>query len=277
MAGAAAGLTAGWRTDRLYMVLVGASFALGALGLVEDLRGVRPRTRFLTQGVVGGAAAPFLLDGTRQAVVVRVLLALLAIVWVASEVNAVNFMDGINGISCAQMIAAGGCWAAVGILDDHRVLAIGGLALAGAAFGFLPFNFPSARIFLGDSGSYFAGGWLALLGMVGLRLGMSVVVMAAPLCIYLADTSATLVRRALRHERLSEPHRDHVYQRLVIGGWSHARTTQTIGALMMAQGGLGIMVRHASAPSQALGAMAIAGTCAGYLLLPSIQTRTTRR
>lgn len=75
----------------------------------------------------------------------------------------------------------------------------GGL-VADAALGFAPFNFPRARVFLGDAGSYFFGGWLALLAVLALGSGIPPEVTAAPFLIYLADTGAAPVKRVLRGE-----------------------------------------------------------------------------
>src|SRR2546428_12499807 len=76
---------------------------------------------------------------------------------------------------------------------------------------FLPFNFPRARMFLGDVGSYFFGAWLAVLAVVGLRQGLTIEAAFAPLAVYVADTGSTLARRLPRHQARYRPHRDHTH------------------------------------------------------------------
>ena len=93
--------------------------------------------------------------------------------------------------------------------------------------------------FLGDSGSYFLGGWLAVLVVVGLRADLPAEAVVAPLVIYLADTGTTLIRRIRQGERWWEPHRSHAYQRLVIAGWSHRRTTVLVTVAGLACAALG--------------------------------------
>ena len=90
-----------------------------------------------------------------------------------------------------------------------------GAVTAGSAIGFLPWNAPVARLFLGDVGSYFFGAIVGVGIIVGARQTSSVTLLIAPLVIYLADTGVSLVQRALRGESLMAAHREHVYQRLV--------------------------------------------------------------
>jgi UDP-N-acetylmuramyl pentapeptide phosphotransferase/UDP-N-acetylglucosamine-1-phosphate transferase len=129
-------------------------------------------------------------------------------------VNAVNFMDGINGITSLTMVVWGVTALAVGYADNSAALVALGGATAGAAIGFLPYNAPSARMFLGDVGSYLFGGLVGCGIQLGWADGASVAVLAAPLSLYAADTGSALLRRAMRGERLTDAHREHVYQRL---------------------------------------------------------------
>jgi len=143
-------------------------------------------------------------------------------------VNAFNFMDGIDGISIGQVLVACGTWAA--IARRYRSPELVGLAIAtaGATLGFAPFNLPRARCFLGDVGSYGLGGIASKATIVALQRGAPVEMVIGPLLPSLVDTSVTLVRRAARGEAWYEPHRSHVYQRLVQNGWSHARTSSFV-------------------------------------------------
>jgi UDP-N-acetylmuramyl pentapeptide phosphotransferase/UDP-N-acetylglucosamine-1-phosphate transferase len=130
-------------------------------------------------------------------------------------VNVVNFMDGINGITAATMTV----WGVTAMLvsrshDVPGLLTLGALT-AGCALGFLPWNAPVARLFLGDVGSYLFGGLVAGGVVLGWHSGAAVAALLAPMSIYLVDTGSTLVRRARRGESLLTAHRDHVYQRVV--------------------------------------------------------------
>jgi UDP-GlcNAc:undecaprenyl-phosphate/decaprenyl-phosphate GlcNAc-1-phosphate transferase len=238
---------------RLAFLLVG--IGLGFLGLAEDLRGVPAGRRFLAQLTVAAASAVVLLP-MLESMAWSPLLVPLLVLWVTAYVNAFNFMDGINGISAAQCVIAGAGFAVMAWQTGHTQLAVVAGVLAGAALGFLPFNFPNARAFLGDVGSYFLGGWLGLLAVLALVLGLPPEAAVAPLVIYLADTGTTLAKRVLRGEAWREPHRTHVYQRLTQLGWSHAKTTAWLSAAIVGCTALGTISIDASAPTRA-------GTVAG--------------
>lgn len=148
-------------------------------------------------------------------------------------VNAVNFMDGSDGMFPAVMIPASIGLAVAGLVAGVTASVIVGVALAAGLAGFILFNWNPARVFAGDvgalgAGAAYAGGALALAGH-----GFPGSLWLAPLFIlvFLADVLLTLLRRA-RHGRFSlQAHREHVYQRLIDGGWSHARVALVYGGL----------------------------------------------
>jgi UDP-GlcNAc:undecaprenyl-phosphate/decaprenyl-phosphate GlcNAc-1-phosphate transferase len=216
-----------------------AAAALGTIGLAEDLWGVPTGPRFMLQIGAAAAALVWLLSGLSGPLVWQVAFGMGCLLALASYANAFNFMDGINGISAVQSLLAGATWAWLGHRFDADVLLWGGLALAGAALGFLPYNFPNAKLFLGDSGSYFIGGWQAALVIVGLRHGLPPEAVGAPLAIYLADTGTTLIRRVAAGDVWHQPHREHAYQRLIRQGWTHVQTTALVGIFVAACSALG--------------------------------------
>jgi UDP-N-acetylmuramyl pentapeptide phosphotransferase/UDP-N-acetylglucosamine-1-phosphate transferase len=130
-------------------------------------------------------------------------------------VNAVNFMDGINGITSVVMAVWGVTALAVAADSGVESLQVIGGVTLGAALGFLPWNALRPRLFLGDVGSYLLGGLVGAGLIVGWLEGASVAVLAAPLAPYAADTGWALVRRARRGSPLMVAHREHAYQRLV--------------------------------------------------------------
>ncbi|MBI1264691.1 MAG: glycosyl transferase [Alphaproteobacteria bacterium] len=148
-------------------------------------------------------------------------------------VNAVNFMDGSDGMFPAVMIPASLGLMVAGLVAGVTASVIIGAALAAGLAGFILFNWNPARVFAGDvgalgAGAAYAGGALALAGH-----GFPGSLWLAPLFIlvFLADVLLTLLRRA-RHGRFSlQAHREHVYQRLIDGGWSHARVALVYGGL----------------------------------------------
>jgi UDP-N-acetylmuramyl pentapeptide phosphotransferase/UDP-N-acetylglucosamine-1-phosphate transferase len=152
------------------IALVIAGLGFGAIGFVDDLTSALPVTiRLMLQLLAAAAVVAVLWEHTSQGTLLAALVGAVAALWIVSFVNAFNFMDGINGISCAETIVAG---VAFGLLARHEhqvALQAAAFALVAGSIGFAPFNFPIARIFLGDVGSYFAGAWLAVLVVIGLR------------------------------------------------------------------------------------------------------------
>lgn len=197
------------------MILAGI-VVLGALGFLDDIRGLAVWPRLIVMTLSGGSLA-LLVGGPLPSI----LLAGLGAVWFAAYVNAFNFMDGINGIAALTSVVAGLSYAAMGIrLESNEVVVIGA-ALTGASLAFLPYNFPRARIFLGDAGSYALGFTIAALAWLAWSQGASPILAISPTLIYLADTSITLFRRYRSRAKVTEAHRQHVYQRMVDAGLSH--------------------------------------------------------
>lgn len=162
----------------------------------------------------------------------------LQILLLVGYANAFNFMDGINGLATSQAtISAAGMVAislAAGLPPTHPAVILSAV-LAGAVAGFLPHNFPGARMFMGDVGSVPLGfllmlltAWLARDG--GAWLWMPLGALHAG---FVFDTSITMLRRALRGERVHEPHREHFYQKLVLAGWTHARVTSVQSGILL--------------------------------------------
>ncbi len=262
------------RSDRIGLAMATLAFAL--VGLVEDLTGIDPFRRLGLQTVATVAVLPWLLHALDGAAAWQYLFGVAVLVWVVSYVNAYNFMDGINGISAMQAAVAGATWYVVGSTEHVSGLAAGGAIVAGAALGFAPFNFPRARVFLGDVGSYFLGTWLAVLAVIGVRARVPPEAVLAPLLLYGIDTSTTLVRRVLRHEPWYLPHREHAYQRLVRAGWSHERTTLLVGGIMAASAVLGAVSLTGSWPQRIGADVLLLGLCVAYTLLPGWLARSRR-
>ncbi|HEX3573652.1 MAG TPA: MraY family glycosyltransferase [Rhodopila sp.] len=139
----------------------------------------------------------------------------MTMVWLLFTTNAMNFIDGLNGLASGVALIA--CLFIVFIAEQHGgwfAYAAAGLLATGLA-GFLPFNFPKARIFMGDVGSQFCGFMLAVLAVVASRFDgveLSFLLMPMLLSGVLCDVAFTLLRRALAGESVTQPHRGHLYQ-----------------------------------------------------------------
>lgn len=169
--------------------------------------------------------------------------------------NVWNFMDGINGLAASQALiaAVGLAWIAGGA---WTLLA---LALAAACLGFLPFNFPKARIFMGDVGSGAIGFALgALCAVAAARSGERFAIVLLPVSVFLVDATLTLLRRLLRGERWWTPHTQHAYQ-----AWSRAAGHGRVTACYAAVSAVVIIVGWGVLPRDAF---FIAGTVIAWYM-----------
>jgi UDP-GlcNAc:undecaprenyl-phosphate/decaprenyl-phosphate GlcNAc-1-phosphate transferase len=269
-AGTVAGLAVADVGSDVTRALLVTALLYAAIGLADDLRSVAALVRLAVQVGTAALALVWLLTDLSGSPLWRVTFAAGCIGWLVSYVNAFNFMDGINGISAAQAIVAGGTWAIVGELEDLRAFTAVGLVVAASALAFAPFNFPRAQVFLGDVGSYFLGAWLAAGTIVAFRLGIEPEVALAPLVLYLADTSTTIVRRVRAGDVWHAPHRSHAYQRLTDLGWSHARTTLAVAALMATCSAVAVAGLDRSVGVRVMTSAAVLAVAAAYVSLPSL-------
>jgi UDP-GlcNAc:undecaprenyl-phosphate GlcNAc-1-phosphate transferase len=255
--------------DALLALLVG-SVLFALVGLIEDLHGIPALPRLAAQFGVAVAVLPWLLTGLPGPFTWKLIVGAGLMLWLISYVNAFNFMDGINGLSVAQVVVAGLSWWAIGLSQGAVDFSSAAIVAAVSALGFLPFNFPKARMFLGDVGSYFLGSWLAVVAIIGLHAGIAFEAVFAPLALYLADTGATLLRRVGRRQLWYEPHCDHVYQRLHKHGWSHVHTTAVVTAWMAGCALLGAMSELVSGGARVAADMILLGLIGTYLAAPRV-------
>lgn len=201
---------------------------VAAVGFLDDHRPVSPLWRALVHlaacGVlvlsVGGSERLDLGLVTLPLGTFGAVLATLASAWL---VNLWNFMDGSDGLAASQA-AAVALVAAVLTSAAAPAAAVLLVALAGACLGFLIWNWPPARIFMGDVGSYVIGYTLAAAALMTIEAGAvpALAWLVLPGC-FIADASLTLAARVAAGERWYTAHRGHAYQRLMQLGWSHGR------------------------------------------------------
>jgi UDP-GlcNAc:undecaprenyl-phosphate GlcNAc-1-phosphate transferase len=232
-----------------------------ALGVADDAMSLTPRMRLGAEALIGVAGAavvpgpPLVRIGT--AVLVVVLL------------NAVNLLDGQDGLAAGVCIVSATAFAILG--GDATAV---GLALAGALAAFLVFNAPPARMYLGDGGAYLVGTVLATLPALTRHGGTDWSVwIAAPLIVGvpLADTAIAILRRRLEHRPVLLGDRSHVYDQLVDRGWRVEASTAAcvvvqgvIAALGVLAAGLDVQVAAGIAAATVIAVVALAAT-GGFL------------
>lgn len=158
---------------------------------------------------------------------------LLTFFWIVWLINAYNFMDGIDGIAGVQALAAGIGWFVSSILLDINHTAFYGGILAVSALAFLRHNWSPAKIFMGDIGSAFLGFTFAVMPLLALeeKRGARQTEMILPILgvfmvfPFVFDSLWTFIKRLVRGEKVWQAHRKHIYQKLVISGFTHSKVS----------------------------------------------------
>lgn len=244
---------------------------VGLVGLADDLTGgVPPEVRLGATLLFAAGSLVWLAPAAGLTGPTRLVVVALCLGWIGCYVNAFNFMDGINGISVGQVLVIGSAIAIAASIHNHRSIAIAALVVAGSALAFAPFNFPRARMFLGDVGSYLLGALIAGLVIAAVTAGIPVEAAAAGAVLYAADTFVTLLRRLRRGDAWHQAHREHVYQLLTDRGFSHAAVTTFVTSLTTICAGLGIIGAELGGLWHVLATGAILLVVVGYLASPKV-------
>jgi len=224
------------------IAVFGATLFIAIVGFADDLKSIPVLTRLMLQAIPVGAIL-FATPGDLRIVpafpfwIERSLL-LLAGLWF---VNLVNFMDGLDWMTVAEVVPVTAAMIVLGSFGEFPLSAtIVAAALCGAMIGFTPFNRPVATIFLGDVGSLPIG---LLLGWCLLQLAWHQHFVAALLLplYYLSDATVTLLRRIFRSEPFWAAHRSHFYQRATDNGFSVLRVVSEVFLLNLALAALAIV------------------------------------
>jgi Fuc2NAc and GlcNAc transferase len=202
-----------------WAALVGGGL-VASTGLLDDRGHVRPALRlaahFAAAGVIlvalGGLPPIPVFGGLVDLSWPGNLLAAIYIVWL---INLTNFMDGTDGIAAVEgLTVAAGATVAYLLADVPAAAVAGPLLLGAAVLGFLPWNWPPARIFMGDVGSGFLGGVFGVLSIHAAWLDVRLFwVWVILMGVFVVDATTTLIRRVVRGETFHEAHRSHAYQR----------------------------------------------------------------
>jgi UDP-N-acetylmuramyl pentapeptide phosphotransferase/UDP-N-acetylglucosamine-1-phosphate transferase len=254
------GMTPLWPT-------LAAAAGLTLLGLADDARALPVSWRFIGQALaalimVASLPAELRLFPDLLPLWLERALLVLGTVWF---VNAVNFLDGIDWITVAQVVPMTLGIAVLCALDAVPA-GIGFLALAllGVMLGFAPFNRHPAKVFLGDAGSLPIG---LLLAFMLIYVGGTSIAAALLLALYtIADSTITLLRRAYNREHIFSAHRSHFYQRAVIAGMAVPQVTARVFLLGLLLAGLAIAAVMAHSTFTDVALLAAGGAATGFVL-----------
>src|SRR5580700_2992464 len=214
---------------RLVGLLFGGMLILG-VGVWDDVMHMRPRNKLVAQIVVAlismlygfvipGINNPFDHNPGTNWIDFPIWLGVpLTLLWYVGMMNAINFLDGLDGLLAGVAAISSIFLFVIAVLHSNPVVALVVIALTGAALGFLPYNFNPARIILGDAGSLFIGYVFATVSIIGASktaIAVSIVVPLLVLALPVLDTAAAIVRRATSGKRITEADRGHFHHQLI--------------------------------------------------------------
>ena len=236
---------------QLYGTLAGAAI-IAVMGVIDDCKNLPAKLKFVIQIIAALVVVfagdikidvftnPNFLSDNPYWVLPEWLSVTLTVIWIVFITNAVNFIDGLDGLAAGVSAIMSISLVFISIKVGEYSIAILGIALMGSCFGFLPFNFNPAKIFMGDTGSTFLGFMLATLSIQGVFKSYAVISFAVPLLILglpLFDALFAMIRRILRGQSPMTADRGHLHHRLVDMGFSQK---QTVFILYAISGVLGI-------------------------------------
>jgi len=257
-----------------------AALPILVLGVIDDLRGVGPWTKLLVQAcaaltlTVFGYGVPMLSNPFGEPFVTGVWSAPLTVVWVLVLTNAINLIDGLDGLAAGVVaIACGALWVTARAHGDFYVMFIAALTL-GACAGFLWWNRPPARVFMGDTGSQFLGLTLSALSLLENRKGTAAVTLLLPIValgVPIADSALTFVRRLWRGQHVFRGDARHIHHRLLDAGLSPRAALGVLWSLSALFGAAAIVLEFA--PHRWTGPIV---TALGLVLLVVLSTARAR-
>jgi len=223
--------------EECFVLAIGGA-AIATLGLVDDTWGMRARYKLLGQIVV---AVFIYMSGYSLTVVTIPLLGvvnlggtigpLLTIFWIVGVINAFNLIDGIDGLASGIALVGASGLVVLGLIQDNVFVACAGAALSGTLLAFLMYNFPPARIFLGDTGSMFLGFFLAVMSLIGARKAETAAIIVAPVLVLglpIFETLISILRRYVSGQPIFVGDSLHTHHRLLLKGYSQPRVVLTL-------------------------------------------------
>lgn len=230
------------------LAVLAGSVVIFGVGLVDDIRTLSARTKFLVQLLCAAAACAggVLIENIQIAENVTLHLGWLAypvtVLWIAGVTNAVNLIDGLDGLAVGIALMACAVIAAIAGVIHWPVTTVLILALAGGLAGFLPYNLHPAKIFLGDSGSLFVGYFLATATILGWRRATPATALLLPalaLGVPILDTFFAIVRRIAGRRPIFAADQEHIHHRLLKKGFTQPKVVAILYGVTLALCGLG--------------------------------------
>lgn len=228
------------KTPEFIGVIIGCTLIV-VLGIFDDIYALGAKFKLLVQIVA--ALIPVLLGLRVEFIKVPEFLSSygylslgwlsipVTVIWIVGITNAINLLDGLDGLACGVSSISALTLLVIAIIVGEPEVVFATSALAGACFGFLPYNFNPAKLFMGDTGALMLGFMLSCISVQGLFKGYAVISIAVPfliLALPIFDTASAIIRRMKKGQPIMSPDRNHLHHRLVDAGLSQKKAVTLI-------------------------------------------------
>jgi UDP-GlcNAc:undecaprenyl-phosphate GlcNAc-1-phosphate transferase len=222
--------------DHLWSVIIGG-LIITAVGVLDDLYTIRPSVKFSGQ-LIAALIVVFsglTIDTLTLPIIGRFELGFLSTVitifWIVGVTNAINLIDGLDGLAAGVSIIGMSSMFVISLIDQQLAVMQLLLVVIGPSIGFLYHNFFPAKIFMGDTGALFLGYVISIISILGLFKNVTlfsfivpIIIMAVPIF----DTLFAIIRRAISGQRIGEADKKHIHHKLIAMGYSHRMTVLII-------------------------------------------------
>ncbi|WP_227394319.1 glycosyltransferase family 4 protein [Jeotgalibacillus aurantiacus] len=221
------------------MPLLLGSLIIVAVGVLDDIRELSAKVKLLGQiaaalvVVLGGVQLEFINLPFGGQLEFGWFSIPMTVIWIVAITNAVNLIDGLDGLAAGVSSIALGTISLMAMLDGNVFVMTMGLLLLGSVLGFLLYNFHPAKIFMGDTGALFLGFAISVVALLGFK-NVTIISLIIPIIILgvpISDTIFAIIRRYVNKQPLSAPDKNHLHHRLLAMGYTHRQTVLIIYAI----------------------------------------------
>lgn len=234
-------------------LLLGATVLI-AVGIWDDCKDIPAKVKLVGQIIAAcipvafGVRVEFMSNPlANDPLHLAIFAAPVTVIWIVGIINAVNLIDGLDGLAAGTSIIAAVTMAIVGYSNGQHTMMALALILAGAALGFLRYNFHPAKIFMGDTGSMFLGYILSVLAVLGVAKSVTFISLVTPILVLgipIFDTFFAIVRRTVKHKPLFKPDKEHLHHCLLNMGFSHRDTVLVIYGINIILAASGLLISY---------------------------------
>ena len=282
--------------DRIRIAMIGG-LLMYLLGIADDIKNLKPAFKFLGQFLIASAVYALgiritfisnyfgasVTDSHANVILSAGVAYFITVLWIVGITNAVNLMDGLDGLAAGSVAIMSLCLAYVAYIHGVRLgsmpVCIALVAVAGGCIGFLPYNFSPAKTFMGDGGALYLGYMIAVLSVISPLKRATVVGALIPmltLAVPIFDTAFAMLRRMLRHESIMKADKGHLHHHLMAAGFGQRRSVLIMYGIVGIMGEVAILISR-ELYKDAIPLFLIALLYLGIIIIPKRSKKSIKR